>query len=472
MKEFNIIDSIIYDGKNFKILESNGLIYMLEEDKEGNLSYPKYEDYISYLKLQEIINTPMFLNLEKENNYSIKNNCLEKIKIIPKVLYKGMLISLTSALLLSGCAHNSTVVENNNINTSSSYVLQVEEESQKNGYIVDTSDYNVAFVRSGFVEDFKNDTYFCVNSSEFGIYAGVFEDYTYDDVRECFKNNETIPDRIKEYIYEGLDNMEQELPNLDLTVLYYNASRIKYIEVNAEQMGSETTLAKFNIGNQNFLYNPDIANDYEKFTIAHEVLGHGSLEGTCVSDGQLKYYGFMTPIMVKVDDNTVQDKNVGLSYTEAAANMIARIASHEEFTNIYNYAEEELRIIKETCNLTDDELFNKRGMFLYDRMFKNNIDNPISIAIQSDTLLYDYRLKDFEKLRENREMSNVIETLVADAYEEEYEETGSLDRAEEVMNNSIFGEQLDMLNPNDRVTVIDSYRPDESIQKVKTLINK
>lgn len=479
MKEFTIIDSITFNEKKFKILEGNNLIYMLEEDDQGNLLYPKYEDYILYIKLQNIINSPMLLNLETNDEKNIKDETYineyknKRINIIPKVLYKGMLITLTSALLLSGCAQTGNInpVENPESNTQA-YVLQLEEEGQKNGYHIDASDFNVPFIKSGFVEDFKNDTYFCRNSSEFAIKAHITGEYTYDDVRKCFEENESIPQQFKDYIFEGLDNMEEELPCLNLTALYYNASRIKFIEVNAEQMGSDTTLAKFNIGNQSLLYNPEISNGYEKFTIAHEVLGHGSLESTCVADGQLVYYGFMTPIVVEVDDNVVQDKNIGVSYTEAAANMLARIASKEEFTNIYNYAEEELRIIQKRCNLTTDELFNSRGINLYEKMYKNDIDNPISIAIQSDTLLYDYRLRDFDKIRDNHEISNLIESLVADAYEEDYEETNSLTEVEEVMNNSIFGDELELLNPNDRTTVIDTYSPSESFQKVKKLLNE
>ena len=386
-----------------------------------------------------------------------------------------LMIAFALVLLLAGCGQSEETDKTTEAETTAQEQTpqldpQLEAKCKELGYEVEASAYGVPIVTRGYFDILGADTEFCESFSAFAIETD-FEDYTYDDVRKAFQENDSIPAKYKEYISKGLDNMEKELPNLNLTVLHFNAGQIKFVEVTEEKMGGNTTLGSFNIGSKKISYNPNntdhALSEYEEFMVDHEVLGHGSLEGACAKDDHFVYYGFMNEIMVDAGGDNMKGQTIGNSFTEGAANMIARIASEEDFTNIYNYAEEELRLIAELCQMPVDSMFNRRGMSLYQEMYDHNIDDPIGIVTQSDILLSDYRERDFDKIRDNHAISSLLESLVADAAEEKAAAGEPLDQIGEIMDNSVFGDELKLLSPFDRSEVIDRYSPSESFENVK-----
>lgn len=477
MNEFKIIDTITFNNKNFKILlnENKHLIYMLEITEDGKFIYPTFEDYSEYLKIQKLNENPTIFDfdIDKEIEYEIKNN-KNRINIIPKIIYKGVLISLTSALLLTGCAKQSNADAISTTDVKDSYTIQLETECDNLGYEIDYTSFGTPYVTKQFILEYGADTKKCKNIEEFRSEIGDSNTYTYADIKECFKNNESIPDNYKEFLYNGLDNMEKELPNLDLTVLHYNAERLKFVNTDNITSGNTKNIAaQFNMLTKEVYYNNEIAED-SSFIVCHEILGHGAMECLAEKDYELIYYGFYTTT-VNYEEKyyALEDTALGKSYSEGAANIIARIATQSDRKSIYNYAEEELRLIGNMCDLSTEDLLNKRGIGLIEEMHSHGIDDPFASILESDTILKNYHSDRITQIKDNNQISSLLENIIIDGSEEKiaHDET-SLDDIKKMMDDSVFENGFALRDPNNEEEIIDEYNPDESFENVKEELTK
>ena len=77
-------------------------------------------------------------------------------------------------------------------------------------------------------------------------------------------------------------------------------------------------------------------------------------------------------------DNRYSGHSMGIMVSEGGANMIAHFATNDySVSTFYELYEEELRVIADLCNVSIGELFNHKGISLYDLMYKNGIDTPV-----------------------------------------------------------------------------------------------
>lgn len=467
MIDFVFLKEIEYNNKRFAIFTSKKYpIYFMEVGDDGNYHYPKFEDLVSLLtsnktrKINTILNSGVI-------NYNNINNKLKKIKLSPKVIYKSMLISLTTAILMSGCTKNNTTSSLDN-----KYREDVIAECKDLGYDVYFSDYNVPFLHEFYCEDFGGETIFCRNVDEFKDKLDIKNTYTYDDVRKCFDNNKNIPNEYRKWLFDGLDNMENELPDLDLTILYQNAKKMTFVNEDEFNDYSDNQYnsvpASFDIMTGEVTYSKS-SNEMNKFTFCHEVLGHGSMEGLIETDNINVYYGFYLPMAYTEDDSKDIDYYVlGMSFTEAAADGIAKIASKTSEESIYDYASEEIRIVQELCGLSYTQMLNCRGFGLLDKMHKKNIDDPSTYLMCSDNILDCYRLLSSGEYVECFGISDVIEELVVDATEENVLKTGAIDNSVAIMKNCPSDiVAMCYYDTDDSIEVYDYYNPTESSNNVK-----
>ena len=511
MEKFIYINTIKFNNKLFNVYTSKKYpLYMLEIKNNNKLSYPTYEDYTNYLKLR--IKENLNIIFEKDDD-SFKRNSLKKKfiqKIVPKVIYKGVFISLSSALLLSGCGiqatsvreekiSNTNAIENNidekdniiekqneeNVEKKekhqsvaeiieNTYQKKIIEENKKRGYDVYFSEYNEPFLHEFNCENFGGDSIFCRDIDEFKNLINDHKEYTYEDVKQEVINNNSIPEEYKTWLINGLKNMEKELPNLDLTILNYNLKRIRFVEKTEEEIkevsiGKETVTAAFNMKTGEVKYNPNSKN-FGEFTIDHEVLGHATTEAIHINDNNKRiYYGFYTIPLKTNDEGISVPYGTGTSYSEGTADTIARIASGQTQNSVYNYAEEEIRLIADLCNIEIEELINKRGIQLIEIMHNNNVDNPVEHIIYSDELLKNYKTQRLYYGTNNVKMEEIIESLIYDFTEEDAHNKNTIDNTVSIMQDTLFedGIELYYYDTSGNKIIADSYNPYESSQNIK-----
>ena len=150
---------------------------------------------------------------------------------------------------------------------------------------------------------------------------------------------------------------------------------------------------------------------FQKFPFIHEVLGHGSLAYREETENSLIVFDCTNYLMLP-NDNRYTGYSVGVMVSEGGANMIAHLATQDySVSTFYELYEEELRVIADLCNVSIGQLFNHKGISLYDLMYKNGISTPVE---------YIFKMDGIYKGQLYCEFSYLMERLFVDATEEEF----------------------------------------------------
>ena len=517
MEKFVYLNTIKFNNKRFKVFTSKTYpIYLLEILEDGSLCYPEYEDFIAYFKQFMQFNSSMIYNFagattsrKTSNKTTIKP---KNFNFMPKVLKRTettvKAITLALALVLSGCSQSTSVTpptkspettespSNNsaeNETENETNASEFEEDDLKRfkedlkkfgdsqGYDIYFPNFDSAFIHQYNCEEFGGDTIFCKNIGEFKKYINQKGKPTYEDLKNIFAKNETLPEEYKEWINEGLDNLQKEMPNLDLSVLYHNAQKMTFTEATAkdikEKLGRDTIVSYFSSQTGEVVYNPENV-EFNKFTFLHEVLGHGSTEAMTKKDETNIYHGFRIPILYMDQTiGTITPFLTGSAFSEGAADRIARISIGEEKApeSIYSFAEEELRLISEICyNNNFEDLINNRGNNLYTKMADCNIDLPTFYAMASDDLLFNYNLGGLlpEYKDENTmDITTILETAVVDAYENNLTPE-VIEKATSIMDKTDIDKiNLYYWNDNKEKYIVDYYNPKAASEEVEHILN-
>ena len=111
-------------------------------------------------------------------------------------------------------------------------------------------------------------------------------------------------------------------------------------------------------------------------------------------------------------DNRYTGYSAGAMVSEGGANMIAHLATKDySVSTFYELYEEELRVIAKLCNVSIGELFNHKGIALYDLMYKNGINTPVEYIFKMDGIM---------KGQLYCEFSDLMDRLLVDATEETF----------------------------------------------------
>ena len=102
--------------------------------------------------------------------------------------------------------------------------------------------------------------------------------------------------------------------------------------------------------------------------------------------------------------------------------------------------EEELRVIAELCNVSIGELFNYKGISLYDLMYKNGINTPVEYIFKMDGIF---------KGQLYCEFSYLMERLFIDATEEKI--LNSNEKEQEEIENILRNDQYDQQGSSNRI---------------------
>lgn len=400
--EYKFLANINYKGERFKILSNkNHMKYFLRILDDGTLLYPTLEEFSELDKIFNSKSKSMYFINKKDSisKASTKDYYGKIYKLIPKIIHNGTLISLASAMLLVGCAQDITIDdfiiqndatyeedESRTTETDQNCIVTTEISEK---YILDNSNVETDILPGEiYVVRSRNDgrQIFCKDMDEFRKHVDV-KNPTFDDVRAAIKNNENIPDNYKEWLNEGIDNLEVNLSDMDLVVLYYNISRMNCISKTSEEIKADTGVAMagayFDYRDASVVINDDTVN---KWTFLHEALGHASTEVN-IDDKIIKSTRIYCISLTKDGDGNLAKDDEGKyiaeeffwgnGIEEGKADLLTQIATGEPVESAaYEVELEELRIFMETTGLTLEELINGGTEVLINAMHDNDIGNP------------------------------------------------------------------------------------------------
>ncbi len=420
---FKYLYSFKYNHKEYIYLISKNYPFYFLEYNNQSASYD-YPDINIFKELHKkfYFNQNILSFDVKEKLKRIKEKLSDiTIEVSPFVRTTSGLLSLALVLTMCGCQHTGDY-SSSNIETSA--VVEENDAKQeiynyfkKHNMDVTFKEYNnngYIFVRH-FVNSNNKHQITLRDFEEFRDFKNMDFIPTWDDVINAFKNNQNIKDEQKNIILNGINNLKnsEELKEMDLSVLYANAKRMKFQYLTSEEMQNaverETVYAYFD-SQTGEVYLPS-DKPLEIFEFIHEVLGHGALSYREETQDALIVFDCTNQLMLPAD-NTYIGHSVGVMISEGGANMLARLATTDRSEpSFYELYEEEIRTIAALCNTSLGELFNHKGIALYDLMYKNEIDTPVE---------YIFKMDGIYKGQLYCEFSDLMERLHVDATEEEF----------------------------------------------------
>lgn len=376
MEEFRILLEIEYKGNRYKILSNKKFQkYFLKILSDGTFIYPTMQEFEELSNIFQKNSIQRYC-YEITDKSKVKEKFQKgKIKLEPKVIFEGALISLILALTIIS---NNSKANANNIPTNAEQISISQTDLAKAGIQLEKINGGVHIIT-----EFGNNIY-CESIQEFNKYIEA-QNPTYDDIRAVLEGNENIAEEYKKIIQEGINNLEEKLPNMNLSVLYFNLSRMKIIEdteENIREADGENTIAYFDKITGEVVVNKD---NVEDEILLHEALGHGSTSAIMQYEDKTIYMG---PDLTIYNEDNNDVKLFGQSFSEAEADIIAKIALGEKFAYKQSYApiSEQLRIFMETSGVDFTTVLNKGTSYLVDEMYKNDIDNPLAYFESCDAL--------------------------------------------------------------------------------------
>lgn len=419
---FKYLYSFNYNNKEYIYLFSKNYPFYFLEYNEITLAFD-YPDINTFKELYNLFysNEPtLTFDLKSELKRIKEKICEIDIEATPFIRTSAGLISV--ALALSMCACTQTEKPTNISTTEPTSTVQVNDKNKEiynyfKKYDMDVINREYDGNDYIFVKEFKNNnnkSQITLDSfEEFRKYANIDFIPTWDDVISAFQNNPNIDNDKKSIILSDVNKLQQheELKEMDLSVLYANAKRmhIKYLSTDEmiNRVGRDSVYAYFDTTSGDVYLPSD--KPLERFEFIHEVIGHGALAYRDETEKTLIVFDCTNYLMLPTD-NRYTGYSVGVMISEGGANMLAHFATDDySVSTFYELYEEELRTIAALCDISIGELFNHKGIALYDLMYKNKINTPVE---------YIFKMDGIYKGQIYCEFSDLMERLFVDATEE------------------------------------------------------
>lgn len=378
MEEFRILLEIEYKGNRYKVLSNKKFQkYFLKILNDGTLMYPTIQEFQELYKMFQNNSIQSYCP-ETSDEFKVEEKFQKrKVKLEPKVIWKKTLITLALAL---------TIISNNPKANAINIALSTEQNqtSQTTEYIAGGQIQLEKIKDEVYIVDEWKDNIYCDSIEKFNKYIEI-QNPTYDDIRAVLEENGNIAEEYKPIILEGINNLEERLPNMNLSVLYYNLSRMKTIEKKQENIkedAGENAIAYFSKITGEVVINKD---NLDEEVLLHEILGHGSTCAIMQYDNKTLYMG---PDLIRYFKEDNETELFGSSLAEAEADMIAKIALGEKiaYRQSYSAISEQLRIFMETSGVDFTTFVNKGTSYLVNEMYKNDIDDPFVYFENCDAL--------------------------------------------------------------------------------------
>lgn len=364
MEEFKIIMSILYNKNKYIVLiNKKHQKYFLRELNDGKFMYPTMQEF------SELYN--IFCNNEIKQNYyekkiekhSSNRFKASKVKFEPKVILEKTLVSLAVAISILGCAQTVRAEETKK-------ELITIEQIQKQAIIQEeNSNFNQNDNGKPLItiEPIDKDEYVILEGdSGRDIYVSSIDKFseflgeknpTYEDIKNKIKQNKNIQDKYKKIILEGLENLQETMPNLNLSILNQHLERgLKIVEKTENEISKESpnAVATFDKVNSEIIVNPKNVNDE---ILLHE-LAH-AITGIIMQKGEKTIYaGTESIIYFEKQENL---ELYGSGFSEGIADIISQKSLGDKpITNAsYNSISEQLEIMLNLTQMDATDFVNE-----------------------------------------------------------------------------------------------------------------
>ena len=445
---FKYLYSFKYKGKEYIYLVSkNYPFYFIEYDSsKNNFDHPDIDTfkelYNKFYSNEHILE----FNL-REDLKQLKEKLHNKtLNLKPLVKTTSGLIALSLVLTMCGCTQTGKLPESTKESASIETTLdedakEIQEYFKQYDMEVTSRDYegNDYIFVSEFTNSNNKRQTTLHTFNDFRKHVNLTSSPSWNDVIQAFKNNPNIDKEKLDIILDGINNLKacKELKDMDLSVLYINAQKMNFKYCTSEEMiatvGRDSVYAYFDVVSGTVYLPKDKPLEVLEFT--HEVLGHGALAYRDETQDTLTVFDCTNYLMLLTDDRYT-GQSLGTVVSEGGANLIAHLATNNYDTHtFYELYEEELRVIADLCNVSLGELFNHKGISLYDLMYKNGISTPIEYIFYMDGIFKGQLYVEFSTLME-RLFIDATEEKIAQADSKEQEKIIKATIA--IINDSYF----------------------------------
>lgn len=410
METFKVVAKIRYKENSFYVLINKFCQkYFIKEFDDGTIMYPTVEEY------QELY------SIFAEKQELIMLRPFKDYKIVPKVISKGgkvialgvivATIGIAFPMIVNAPADTLSIISQNGDES------RLEDIYRKVGYdfhsLYGYEKQRLYRIHQYIISNKELRVTECQDFEEFSKYISTKNNPTYDELRETLVGNPNIESKYKEWLLDGISNLEKSMPNANLTVLNFNMSRLQLEEITSEKIneGDNEALAGRFDSKTGKAYFVDLGNEESnKFVVFHEVLGHGMSEASFEKyvDYNFQYVDTLNMklhisnekiiisdsifVMKCFDEDNEFGKNydffyVGQGLEEGKADQIAKMAMGDKRVVGSPYIEqsEQLRILRETVGLSFEDYISQGGAeILNQKMQENDVGNSLAYIYASD----------------------------------------------------------------------------------------
>lgn len=300
--QFRKIVKFYYGGHEYQMFKNQHNKVAFLRIENGKFYYPELETTLELVKLFE----------KKDGIFEMKDDKkkIQFYKFIPKVIYAGVVVTLTTSLL-TGCgkAYNNSSNSNYSTTTTQQTIdfpdFDLDNPQSNEQTIVADNELEAKYLEYLAPADdeidfrYKSDYEYydlvklikAKDSVAFDQIYGTTR-VTINDIKEACNNNKNISQKYKEFIINFVTDWENLYPGSDFRVLYNNLKTLRVIEATEQQITTEAmapdALAVY-IRSQNAIYvrnDLDVSKGSEGYIILSHEMGHAMRNATYeLSDG-------------------------------------------------------------------------------------------------------------------------------------------------------------------------------------------
>lgn len=404
--EYRMIGSIRHNNETFNIYQDKMYRKFYLKNIDRGLMYPTLEEFQELNK----IFTKSALNFSKSIKESKYINA-KVLKFIPKVIYRGQLIPLLAAIMMT---QPSMIIEEkhdsdeNNIGYHDS--INDDEIQQATKSIFEMSDREYleykgikfeeigegVFVVKEFIDAIDVRHVYFQNDDEFKNFLGIDKKITFDDLREVINKRQDIDQKYKDWINYGINNLEKSrlFEDYDFSVLYSNLEKFTIenkTEEEIKQIYGENVIANFNEIDAKIVINSE---SVSLSCFLHEILGHGITEWGQEIDGTTYNRTSKMPLLTIYSDG--ENKGVDCNYfgrgmSEACATIITHLADGNYEKGCFDYFSyslqyEQFRVYRALSGTDLTDFLNGGTKLLINNMNSVGIKNAMERLASCDFL--------------------------------------------------------------------------------------
>lgn len=382
MEEFKIVMQILYnENKYMVLLNSKHQKYFLRILCDNKFMYPTMEEFTELYnifandKIKKKCYQKDFQVNESDSKFKHK-----KLKFEPKIILGKTLISLVTAISILGTGqsvkaewNNQEIINKDKIQNQIDLIekeADINQENSSNELITiekfAPNEYKLLTGNSG------KDLYFD-SVDEFSEYLDEKKP-TYQEIENKILQDRNIPQKYKEILIDGLENLKETMPNLNLSVLNQHLNRgLKIVEKTGKEIAEQegkNSIASFDKLSSTIFINSKNVNEE---TLLHE-LAH-AITGIIMNKNEKNIYTGTEAIIYFKE---IEDLQIyGSGFSEGIADIIASKAlGDKEIQNgSYEPISEQLEVMLNTTKMTPTDFVNKGTTIFIQKAKRMGIEN-------------------------------------------------------------------------------------------------